>query len=85
MGGVTTSNLPGTTLGVIEVDLGQGKTLYDTPGLIIQESFTRHCSTDELKLVVPRKRVEPTTYRVEPGGSLLVGGMCRIDLHPESR
>lgn len=36
---------------------------------------------EELKKVVPKKRVEPVTYRVEPGGSLMIGGVGRIDLH----
>ena len=56
MGGVTTSNLPGTTLGVIEVDLGEGKKLYDTPGLIVDGSFTKVCEGEELKMIVPSKR-----------------------------
>ena len=34
-GGVTASYLPGTTLGITELDLGNGMSLFDTPGLIV--------------------------------------------------
>ena len=38
-----------------------------------------------MKKVVPKKKVEPVTYRVEPGSSLMIGGLARIDLHEESK
>ena len=34
-GGVTTSSLPGTTLDLTELDLGNGHSMFDTPGLIV--------------------------------------------------
>ena len=49
VGGVTTSNVPGTTLGVIEVDLGDGKVLYDTPGLILEGSFLEWVGGEEVR------------------------------------
>ncbi|GMH92922.1 hypothetical protein TL16_g12489 [Triparma laevis f. inornata] len=85
VGGVTESNVPGTTLGVIEIELSEGKKLYDTPGLIVEGSFLEYFKGEELKKVVPKKRVEPVTYRVEPGGSLMIGGVGRIDLHEDCK
>lgn len=34
-GGVTASFLPGTTLGITELDLGNGMSIFDTPGLLV--------------------------------------------------
>ena len=54
-GFVTTSPLPGTTLKFIKIELGDGKVLYDTPGLLIPGSLTDRLTPEELKVVVPKK------------------------------
>lgn len=54
-GSVTTSPLPGTTLKFIKIELGDGKVLYDTPGLLIPGSLTDRLTPEELKIVVPKK------------------------------
>jgi hypothetical protein len=54
-GAVTTSPLPGTTLKFIKVDLGGGRSLYDTPGLLVPSTLTQLLTPDELKMVVPKK------------------------------
>jgi hypothetical protein len=54
---VTTSFLPGTTLKFIEVDIGDGVRLYDTPGLLVNGTLTQLLTADELKMVVPQKYV----------------------------
>ena len=54
-GSVTTSPLPGTTLKFIKIELGGGKLLYDTPGLLIPGSLTDRLTPEELKIVVPKK------------------------------
>lgn len=52
---VTTSPLPGTTLRFIKVDLGGGRCLYDTPGLLVPGTLTQLLTPEELKMVVPKK------------------------------
>lgn len=52
---VTTSPLPGTTLRFIKVDLGEGRYLYDTPGLLVQGTLTQLLTPEELKMVIPKK------------------------------
>ena len=46
-GGVTTSFLPGTTLGITELDLGNGLSLFDTPGLIVPSQLTNRLEMAE--------------------------------------
>jgi ribosome biogenesis GTPase A len=54
-GTVTTSPLPGTTLKFIDVDLGDGVKLIDTPGLLVNGTLTQLLTPEELKIVVPQK------------------------------
>ena len=54
-GAITTSPLPGTTLEFIKVDLGGGRSLYDTPGLLVPGTITQMLTPEELKIVVPKK------------------------------
>ena len=54
-GALTTSPLPGTTLKFIKVDLGDGRSMYDTPGLLVPGTFTQLLTPDELKTVCPKK------------------------------
>lgn len=79
-GSVTTSPLPGTTLQFIKVNLSGGKVLYDTPGLLVPGCLTERLTPEELKIVVPKKRVEPVTFRIQAGKCALVGGLARVEL-----
>ncbi|KAL9180348.1 hypothetical protein ACHAXT_008318 [Thalassiosira profunda] len=79
-GSVTTSPLPGTTLKFIKIELGGGKCLYDTPGLLVPGCLTERLTPEELKIVVPKKRVEPITFRVASGKCVLVGGLAKIEV-----
>lgn len=54
-GVLTTSPLPGTTLKFIKIDLGDGRIMYDTPGLLIPGTLTQLLTPEELKIVVPNK------------------------------
>ena len=52
---MTVSALPGTTLKFIQLDLGDGRKLYDTPGLLAPGTLTQLLTPEELKIVVPKK------------------------------
>ena len=82
-GGLTTSFLPGTTLGITELDLGNGRSLFDTPGLIVPSQLTNRLIMEELAAVLPQKRVEHVTYRINPGSCVHLGGMACVELVEE--
>jgi ribosome biogenesis GTPase A len=84
-GAITTSPLPGTTLKFIRVKLEDEKDLYDTPGLLVPGTITQLLTPEELKIVVPTKRVEPITFRLESGKCVMVGGLARVELVGDSR
>jgi len=77
---LTTSVVPGTTLGTVKIALDARRSLYDTPGIIIPHHLTNLLSTEDLKHVVPSKRIEVTTLRVEPGKCLYIGALARLEL-----
>jgi len=84
-GAITTSPLPGTTLKFIKIELDNGKNLYDTPGLLIAGSMTSILTPAELKMVVPKKQVEPVTFRISSGKCVLVGGLAKIEVIGDSK
>lgn len=84
-GALTTSPLPGTTLKFIKIDLGDGQHIYDTPGLLVPGTITQLLTPDELKIVCPKKQVEPITFRVAAGKCVLVGGLAKIEVIGDSK
>jgi len=81
-GGPIASPLPGTTLGMVKLPalLPNSSDVYDTPGLLQPFQLSSRLNGDEMKVVLPNKRVTPRTYRIEVGGTIHIGGLARIDV-----
>ncbi|KEP66317.1 UNVERIFIED_CONTAM: DnaJ domain-containing protein [Hammondia hammondi] len=80
-GGVTRSALPGTTLSFLPFGLPKGFKLIDTPGIPSRHQVTSLLPfAADLYSIVPSKRLQPITYAVTEGKSLLIGALARIDL-----
>jgi ribosome biogenesis GTPase A len=78
---LTTSHLPGTTLGFVKAALlGGRQAIYDTPGLILPNQLTTLLTTEELADVVPKKRGQHVSLRMGEGQSLLLGGLARVHM-----
>lgn len=78
---LTTSHLPGTTLGFVKAAmLGGRHAIYDTPGLILPNQLTTLLTTEELAGVVPKKRSQHVSLRMGEGQSLLLGGLARVHM-----
>ena len=78
--GITTSPLPGTTLSFLKLNIGSGVALYDTPGLLLPHQLTVGLTPEELKVVVPSRRVDHVTLRLEQGKAVLLGGLGRVEM-----
>ena len=78
-GGPIASPLPGTTLGMVKLPslLPNGSDVYDTPGLLQPFQLSSRLNGEEMKIVLPNKRVTPRTYRIEVGGTIHIGGLAR--------
>lgn len=99
---ITSSAVPGTTMGTIKVPLhalgmtgsddGQAQDwekrrfvtkdrfLIDTPGIINDQQLIHQLDHDEQKKLVNQKEMSPVTFKLEPGKSLLLKPLVRIDL-----
>lgn len=75
--GPTVSRIPGTTLGVIEKELGPSELeIVDTPGLAVKQRLTDAlCHTCAQKFV-PDKPLSSKLLKLEPGHSAVVGGVA---------
>jgi hypothetical protein len=90
-GHMTSSIVPGTTLGMVSfpfvqsyTEQGQRKNpvqhvLYDTPGVINPEQMYSLLTYHELRAVMPKRQVQPLSYRLTKGQCLLLGGLARLD------
>jgi len=76
---VTTSPYPGTTLDMIAVPLGDGGFFIDTPGLIHGRRLIHYLVPEDLRRVVPRRRLRPKIYQLYPGQTLFFGSLARMD------
>lgn len=59
--------------------------LIDTPGVINDQQLNHHLSPNEQKKVVNQKEINPVTFKLEPGKSLLLKPLVRIDLLESSQ
>lgn len=78
-GNITTSAHPGTTLGLIEVQM-DGYKIYDSPGLLAAHSVLTYCKDEDLKTLIPSKTIKPRVFQLKGNQSLSLGGCARIDL-----
>ena len=77
---VTSSIYPGTTLGLVAFPLipARDGTVYDTPG-VLSHPLSSVLTHAELKAILPTRPLQPVTYRLSEGQSILLGGMARVD------
>eukprot|EP00903_Cladosiphon_okamuranus_P021077 g19362.t1 len=78
--GVTVSSVPGTTLDFLKVDLGDKRSLYDTPGLLLPHTLTSRLTAEELRAAIPKKKVDHVTFRLGEGKAVLMGGLARVEV-----
>jgi ribosome biogenesis GTPase A len=79
---VTTAPLPGTTLGLIKVPglVPRNCRMYDTPGVLHRYQVAPYMTAEEMKLLLPKRRLKPRTYRLGAGQTVSVGGIARVDV-----
>lgn len=60
-------------------EYAQSKWCFDTPGVIQPEQTLNLLTTEELLLAIPKRMIRPRTFKFQPGMSLFVAGMGRLD------
>ena len=69
---ITTSNVPGTTLGMIDIPLGDSQTMYDTPGIVVDSQISHFVKSDDLKYVSPGKEIKAKTFQLNEEQTLFI-------------
>ncbi|GJQ10787.1 hypothetical protein GpartN1_g2578.t1 [Galdieria partita] len=77
---LTTSSFPGTTLNPIRIHFGRAHSLYDTPGIVQPHQITHLLTSEEIKMVLPKKRVRVVSFRLREGKCIHFGGLARIEM-----
>ncbi|MDF2814312.1 MAG: GTPase [Paenibacillus sp.] len=78
-GELTTSPYPGTTLGVVNIPLDDGKFIIDTPGIVYTSRMSELVEKKDLQIVLPDKPIKPTVFQLNEQQSLFFGGFARFD------
>lgn len=88
---VTTSKLPGTTLGLVPFKLQSVKgqranrhkiaSFFDTPGIVRRHHLHYHLNALEFDAIMVNKPFRPVTYRIPAGRVMLLGalGLLEVD------
>lgn len=77
---ISTSHFPGTTLDVIQVPIDDHTYIYDTPGILLDNSIFAHVDKKLMKYILPRKEIKPKVYQLQDKQSLMVENIAKIDL-----
>lgn len=77
---LTVSRHPGTTLGVVETKLEDGRICYDTPGIENTHSYLTYMDDKMLRQVIPTKPIMPQVTQIFEDQSFAIGGLARIDV-----
>ena len=80
MSELTVSNLPSTTLGLVENKVDEEITLIDTPGLLDNGSLVLKADESLLKKITTKKEIEDISFQIKKWTSLLIEDFLRLDL-----
>jgi hypothetical protein len=76
---LTVSDIPGTTLDLISMDINEEITLIDTPGLITDNNIQNYLNINELNKYIPHKEMKPIVYQLNEKQTLMIDEIIRID------
>ena len=77
-GMITTSNYPSTTLGIVEVKIGE-LVISDTPGLIVRYSIVNYLDNKDIKMINSKKEIKPVTFQIKGSGVILINDILRVE------
>ena len=78
---ITTSNLPSTTIDMVNIKLNDDLTLVDTPGLLSSGDIINFVSGNDVKKIIPNKEIRPITYQVKTDETIYIDNFSRIVLN----
>lgn len=77
---IVTYTFPGTNLRGFKIPIDKKKYIYETPGLSIDNSILYQVELMVAHKIMPDNVVLPRKYNLTKGNSLILGGLCLIEL-----
>lgn len=78
---ISTSNIPGTTLDLINIPFfNDNKGFVDTPGLINEGNILNKLMPTSYKSIIPNEEINPITYQIQEGNCVFIGGLFVVDI-----
>lgn len=77
---IVTKKYSGTGLHILEIPLDKSTSIYDTPGTSVQNTVPSKVESELVRLIVPTVEVTPRKEALQPGDSVFLGGLARIEL-----
>lgn len=68
---ITTSNLPSTTLNTINIKIDNIE-FIDTPGVLCDNSICNFVELNELKRIIPNKKIKPIVYQLKTPQTIII-------------
>lgn len=81
---ITTSMLPSTTIGMIEIKLNDNLTLIDTPGILEYGNIINVVDSKMLKKIQPKKEIRPVTYQVKKKQYIYVEDILSLEIEQKN-
>lgn len=75
---ITTSAFPNTTMDILKVKIND-LVIYDTPGIVNDNSIINVLDNRELKTINSKKEIKPITFQISGSGSIIVSDLFRLD------
>lgn len=76
---LTVSPYPHTTLDVSPIPW-QGITLYDTPGIKVEDSLWKQLAAEDIKLLGLKSAYKPRTFQLTSSQSFVLGGLATVTI-----
>lgn len=82
---ITTKQVEGTVLDVMEIPLDEDSSMYDTPGIYNPSSILNQLERDTYKYIIPREEIKPREIVLEQGQYLMFGSIACLGVESNSK
>ena len=76
---ITTSNLPSTTLNVIDIKIDDTLTLIDTPGILDKGNIINYIDKKTLKKIIPKNTIKPIIYQIKNKQYIFIDNLVKVE------
>lgn len=81
---ITTSKQEATTQSLIPIPF-DNRTLFDTPGLLLEHSIQRFLAANEAYVLMSEREIKGRVYQLNPEQTLFFGGLIQLDYEEGDR